>query len=594
MPRAATDDERMPPGPSNGRFLPLLLLVTLIAGLLGGCSLSTSLCDEGDTLVAAAQPARALEVYARAKAHGDGCAEQGLGTASTHQRRAVEEAARGEAAERAGDIPAATAAYQAALPLDVTNALAIAGLARFGQPKPVPPPSVATQPSEPSWWAGPWSYFLGSLLIAALSVGAVLWFVERRIASGLRNRLDGLEKKAATSNRRLDDLESDRSRFHDLHKQLNASDRDLRLQTGRIDHLIELFDLSVLTQAEPTSEVVVRLEPLSIAGEPAPEGDSDAEKATATGGRASNDAAISAGAMRIAVNLWAIRSGQGRAVQQQLAIQRVIERAIKPHDPGKADPSTPYHPKTPRPQQEPGPFAKAAADSTVDPVWERFEESWWITSDYRGLADCAKWVTGIGNSWHDLVLGKPAERIALGAGFSPPSAHMMETIATKVSLPGDNLIKGVRRFFQYTGIVLGTVTGAAPLANACISSLAHDLVAEATAKAFHEAIGHALAPGRSVERPIPGAELGPGGERAQQFYRDLVAAASQQRAHERNIGHPAQQMGAPQTPVAFAPPSVAPRTPIAPRTPVAPQRFGVPGPQTGPRPPRPHGPSLGR
>ncbi len=64
--RAPTDDERMPPRPCNGRLLPLLLFVATMAALLAGCSLlSTPLCKEGDALIAAAQPARALEVYAR-------------------------------------------------------------------------------------------------------------------------------------------------------------------------------------------------------------------------------------------------------------------------------------------------------------------------------------------------------------------------------------------------------------------------------------------------------------------------------------------------------------------------------------------------
>ncbi|MGH3770772.1 MAG: hypothetical protein ACRDRW_05150 [Pseudonocardiaceae bacterium] len=58
------------------------LLVATMAALLTGCSLSTPPCKEGDALVAAAQPARALEVYARAKAQGDGCAGEGLETAS--------------------------------------------------------------------------------------------------------------------------------------------------------------------------------------------------------------------------------------------------------------------------------------------------------------------------------------------------------------------------------------------------------------------------------------------------------------------------------------------------------------------------------
>jgi len=154
----------MSPRLHSGKRVPLLLLVATTAALLAGCSLSTPLCKEGGNLVAAAQPARALEVYARAQAQGDRCAKKGLETASTNQRRSVEEAARGEAAEQVGDIPAATAAYQAALALDVTNALAITGLARIGQPEPVPPPPAA-QPQDPSWWAGPWPYLLGSALV---------------------------------------------------------------------------------------------------------------------------------------------------------------------------------------------------------------------------------------------------------------------------------------------------------------------------------------------------------------------------------------------------------------------------------------------
>ncbi|MGH3700639.1 MAG: hypothetical protein ACRDQY_14440 [Pseudonocardiaceae bacterium] len=516
--------------------MPLLLLVATMAGLLGGCSLSTPLCDEGDALVAAAQPARALEVYARAKAQGDGCAEQGLDTASTNQRRAAEEAARGEAAERAGDSPAATAAYQAALPLDVTNTLAVAGLARLGQ-KPVPPPPVTTQPPEPSWWAGPWPYFLSSVLISALLAGAVLWFVQRQMA-GLRTRLSKLEKKAATSDRRLNDVEksqqSDHDRLDEAQKHIQTKlDRALRLQKERIDHLTELIDLSTQTQAEPTREAVVWLEPRSVAGEPANEFASDDEKANGTERGASADGAMSDGAMRVEVNIFAIGIGRGQSDQEQLVIQRVIERRVMERDDaGETNPSAHDDRKAPLTAQEPGPFEKAAADSIVDPVWERVQESWWVTPDYQGLADGAKWITGVETGWHDLVLGKPAERVALGAGFSPASADVMGVIAAKIVLPGDNTFKDVRRLVQFAGIALGVASGAAPLANACISSLAHDLLAELTAKAFREAIAHVLEPVRSVERPIPAREMEPEGARARQLHSDLVAAEPRQRAHE--------------------------------------------------------------
>ncbi len=540
----------MPLRPCDGRLLPLLLLVATMAAVLGGCSLSTPLCDEGDSLVAAAQPARALEVYARAKAQGDGCAEQGLDTASTNQRRAVEEAARGEAAERAGDIPAATAAYQTALARDVTNTLAVAGLARLGQPKPVPPP-VATQPPAPSWWAGPWPYFLGSLLVWALLAGVVLWFVERRIASGLRtrlnrleNKLDTLKKEAATSDGKLGSMarsqQLDHARLRKLEDHILTAaraelDRALRLQEERIDHLTELIDLCAQTQAEPTSEVVVRLEPRSVAGKPANEVAAGDDGANGTEGGTSADSAISAGDMQdgwVEVNIFAVSIGYGQAVQEQLVVQYIIERPMERDDAGKTDPSARHDHEVPLTEQEPGAVEKDAADRIVDPVWMRVEEFWWVTPDYRGLADSAKRVKDVENGYHDLVLGKPVERIALGTGFSPECADMMGVIAAKVGLPGDGLFKGVRRLLQYTGIALGVASGAAPFANACVSSLAHDLVAEATAKAFRKAISHVLAPVRSVVRPIPVNELGPDGARARQFHSDLVAAIPRQRAHE--------------------------------------------------------------
>lgn len=149
-----------------------------------------------------------------------------------------------------------------------------------------------------------------------------------------------------------------------------------------------------------------------------------------------------------------------------------------------------------------------------------------------GPADGAKWVMDVENGWHDLVLGKPAELVALGAGFSPASTSVIGMIAAKVGLPGDDLFKSVCRLLQYTGIPLGVVSGATLIVKACISSLAHDLLAEAIAKEFRNAIGHVLPPVRSVVRPIPITELGPDGARARQFHSDLLAAIPRQRAHE--------------------------------------------------------------
>jgi hypothetical protein len=431
--------------------------------------------------------------------------------------------------------------------------------------------SVTTQPPEPSWWAAPWPYFLVSAL--ALLAGAVLWFVERQIALRSHNRLGGFEKQAAPSDWQLDDLKQserlDPARLNELQThisteietfkkdastrtqategalRLNAADveadqalaqldRALRLQKDRIDHLtIQLIDLFAQTQAEATSEVVVWFEPRSVAGEPANEGASDDEKADGTDGGAGADGAMSDGNMQVEVNIFAIGTGRGQPVQENLVVvQRVIERAIQRDDAGETDPSAHNDRDAPLTEQEPGPFEKVAADRIVDPVWERVEESWWVTSDYQGLADGAKWVLGVENGWHDLVFGKPAERVALGAGFSPPSAEMIGVIAAKVGLPGDNAFKDVRRLLQCTGIALGLASDAAALANACLRSLAHDLLAHLMAMAFREAIREVLEPVRSEVRPIPARERGPEGARARQLHSDLVAAEPRQRAHE--------------------------------------------------------------
>ncbi len=376
--------------------------------------------------------------------------------------------------------------------------------------------SVTTQPAEPSWWATPWPYFLSSAL--ALLAGAVLWFIERQIASRPRNRLGRLEKQAFPSDKQLDNLKQS-------------------AQQDRIDHVIDRF---AQTQAAPTSEVVETFGPRSVAGEPANEGASDDEKANGTEGGGTDDGATSDGAMQVEVNIFAIGTGRGQPVEENLVVvQRVIERAIAPDDAGETDLSAYNNRETPLTEQEPGPFEKAAADSIVDPAWERVEQSFWMTrDDYQSIADGAKWVAGVENGWHDLVLGKPAERVALGAGFSLPSAEMMGVIAAKIGLPGDNAFKDVRRLVQCTGIVLGVASGAAPLANACIKSLAHDLLAELMAKAFREAIGHVLEPVCSVECPIPAHEIELEGARAQQLHSDLVAAEFRQKAHELEMQEP--------------------------------------------------------
>lgn len=287
------------------------------------------------------------------------------------------------------------------LPLVATIAALLAGC------------SVTTQPPEPSWWTDPWPYFLGSAL--ALLAGVVLRFIERQ---RLRNRPGRLEKQAPSSDRQLDNQKQseqpDRARLNEPQKPLNSSDAAPKSACAKLDQ-----------------PVIPSLEPPPVAEEPANEGDSIDEKTNGTEGGASADSAVSAGNRQVRVNIFAPRTGQA-AQEQLVVVQRII---------GETDPSTHSGHEAPLSKQ-PGPFEKAAADSTGDQVWKPIEKCWWVTpQDYQVLADCAGWAKGVDTSWHDLVLVEPAQRVALGAGFPSASADVIGLIAGKVALPGDNAFK---------------------------------------------------------------------------------------------------------------------------------------------------------
>jgi len=153
-------------------------------------------------------------------------------------------------------------------------------------------------------------------------------------------------------------------------------------------------------------------------------------------------------------------------VGEQLVVQCIVRRASERGDPGY----------TVLAEREPSAIDEFITEKLMEPAWGRAEKSWWVTPDYRGLADAAKLVKDFQSGWHDLVLGKPVEFFALEAGFSTPSAELLGDIAAKIALSGDGIFIGARLLVQFTGIVLGTVSGVPLLANACVSSLTHDLL----------------------------------------------------------------------------------------------------------------------
>lgn len=105
-----------------------------------------------------------------------------------------------------------------------------------------------------------------------------------------RALIDALKQDAATR------TQATESALRELNAAYAELDRALLLEKERVDHLSELIDLSAQTQAEPTSEVVVWLEPpQSVMGKPANEVNTDDQRANGTEGGASTNGATNAG-----------------------------------------------------------------------------------------------------------------------------------------------------------------------------------------------------------------------------------------------------------------------------------------------------------
>ncbi|MCW0212450.1 MAG: hypothetical protein OJJ54_03750 [Pseudonocardia sp.] len=158
--------------------------------LVTACSAPTPLCDQAAALVPQGQLAQAAELYARAQTIDEGsCAGTGLGTVGERYQEAFTEAARGSAAERTGNLPAAVEAYQAALRIDAGNQAAATGLFRAGRPvpaapAPLPQPAPSAEVAPVGWWAGNWPVAVGAVLVALLAAALAGWFAMRRSRQG--------------------------------------------------------------------------------------------------------------------------------------------------------------------------------------------------------------------------------------------------------------------------------------------------------------------------------------------------------------------------------------------------------------------------
>jgi tetratricopeptide (TPR) repeat protein len=121
------------PNPRPHTALALAAVCAVIGtAVVAGCSTAdTPGCDRAATLARQTKLTAAAEAYAQAARDHEGqCATDGSAAVAKTQAEALTDLARGQAAEKAGDLTGARTAYQAALALDAGNSDATAGLAR--------------------------------------------------------------------------------------------------------------------------------------------------------------------------------------------------------------------------------------------------------------------------------------------------------------------------------------------------------------------------------------------------------------------------------------------------------------------------------
>jgi hypothetical protein len=136
-------------------------------------------------------------------------------------------------------------------------------------------------------------------------------------------------------------------------------------------------------------------------------------------------------------------------------------------------------------------FDGYVAKKLVAPTWERYTQVW-VTPVCKNVAAATEQLSSLRDQWHNLVLGEPVQSIGTWVNLDSASVDVLTGIATELPLPGDPLIKDIKRLLQCAGIIIGVVAGHPLLVNACVKSLVHDLIFQAVRDVIQDAIENAL------------------------------------------------------------------------------------------------------
>ncbi len=525
-----------------------MLLVTLGGiSVLSGCSGPTPLCDQASILVGKGQLAQGMALYGRAKEQGEGaCADDGLTAAADQYGKAATEEARGAAAEQAGDISGAITAYRSALTQDIGNPLAAAGLARLGQGT-IRTPQIATGPPLPAptprtpWWATPWPYVIGSILLAILSLGMSIGYTRRSseqgqarcnaFGTGIKEQLDQQCKELGS------ELRAQRQRIGELDEQHKALECQLRCQEERIDELDEqhkalggelqsqqdrherLLDqlVNLIADKKTDLESDVAEERERYFKQPAPENQH-------------HSAAANDGVCLSDVRIFAVATSAG---QQTL----VAERIRWSTDRGHANATLSEISRAG--EVDPVMLAHAFADKAVSPAWEGVREVWTMP-DCGGATTIAGTTKELQRQYYDLVHGLSVRVSEPTRGLVPATTKGPNELAAGLTARDHNGCKNIKLLVRFTGLV-DSAADNPTVTDACLTTLVGDLSSELAARHLKNAADVTTTPRRTITfKSVTGSALA----QATELARRLAAA--------RNPNQPAGASAATDTPEALA------------------------------------------
>jgi hypothetical protein len=215
------------------RRLSALVPLLLVSAALASCSRATPLCDYADGLVKSAQLAPAADAYATAERSKEGgCADDGLKHVGELRAKAGAYDAKGRAARRAGQLPAATASFRAALAIDHSDTAAAAELESLtrGPVTPAPPPSVVPvlvkgPPGRDADRGLAWLAVVLALVVFSAVLGLAVWMRANRLA------LDRMTASLDAAKTREEKLRAEVVRQVEA---ANARNEDLRAEVVRL------------------------------------------------------------------------------------------------------------------------------------------------------------------------------------------------------------------------------------------------------------------------------------------------------------------------------------------------------------------------